>query len=177
MVDQQLKALLQEFERQTDDQRLHLGSGVWPANLVLPPEGPLSRDQLAVPFEHRIGLDQQQALLQPLTKTVPARFETRSQHRQDQLFTAREARCVLDSALQEPELVTQHQDFQVLFTLSLPSNREQIEQERNEKGKERAKHTNPGSETKITISLPRFSAGRAFCASSRHGWHFRAIRV
>src|SRR3712207_5945340 len=100
--------------RQAEDQLLDLGRGGWATTCVLAAESPLAADQLAVPLQDGLRLEQQEHLVQGGAWARGDPGQLGREHRQGQLLPAGEAWWLGSLTLKQPELVAQQQDLDVL---------------------------------------------------------------
>ena len=124
--------------RQAQDERLHLGGDGGPTTPLRPPVGPLASDQLAVPLQHRVRLEQEEVLLELAPRADGQPGERGGQDGQGQPLAARQPGRAL--ALQQTHLVPQHENLEVLVAVAWSSARDQVDEERHEMREHEPEH-------------------------------------
>jgi len=118
--------------RQPQDQRVHLGGESGATAPIRPAVGPRAPDQLAMPFQDRVRLEEEQVLVELVPRADGKPGERGGQDGQDQPLPAREAGRAGALALQQAHLLPQHHDLEILVTTALPRAADHVDEERHE---------------------------------------------
>ncbi len=139
--------------RQLQEQLLDLvGEGRATAGLVTP-AGPLATDQLAVPLQDGLRLEQQDAVVQSRPRAGGHVQQLAGQGREGELLPAGEAgRRAL--ALEQAHLVRQQEDLQVLVAVGPTPDADEVDEERHEMHEHEPAHEVPPP-LSITSRRPR----------------------
>jgi hypothetical protein len=118
--------------REPEDERFHLGWDGRSTTRIHSPIGPLAPDQLAVPREDRVRLEEEQVLVEPGARAGGQPGQRRSQDGEGELLAVREPGRAGALALEQAHLVPQHEDLEVLLAVAAPRAKDQIDEERDE---------------------------------------------
>jgi hypothetical protein len=108
-----------------------------------PPEGLLAPDQVPMPLQDRVGLEQEHVSVELLPRAGGQPDERGSQDSQGQLLPAREAERVALLALQQAHLVSEHEDLQLLVAALHPPRDEQVNKVCDEMRDHEPEHVTP----------------------------------
>ncbi len=129
--------------RQPEDEGLDLGRDGRAAAGVPPPECPLAPDQLAVPAQDRLGLEEEHIAVELVPRADGQPRERGGQDGQGQPLPAREAGRAGALALQQAHLVPQHEDLEVLVAVAPPRADHQVNEECGEVCEHEPEHASP----------------------------------
>ncbi len=130
------RVFLGEAQEQQFNLRTDARSAVW--YLVL--ERPFSPNKLAMPLQVRVGFEQEYNLTESVASIGRQSCHFTSEDEQRALLPPRNARWVGLLALENPQLLAQEKNFEVLVMVSLPAQSDEVEQQRERLGEKKEKH-------------------------------------
>jgi hypothetical protein len=102
--------------RHSDNQRLYIVLHSWPPTATRVLERPFPADKLAVPFQHRVRLDEQNRFASYLMKAPCLCVQPIGEGDEPELFGTRQARLGFGFTFEDPELLPKESNLEIFFS-------------------------------------------------------------
>lgn len=117
------------FLRQAENQRFKLKTRGWSAQSGLLLDGPFPPYKLAVPLQQRVGLEEENNLTEAAASAEGQSRQFAGKNNQGVFLPSRNPLSVRLFALENPELLPQENDFDILVMLTSTTHPDEVEQE------------------------------------------------
>jgi hypothetical protein len=104
-------------------------------------EGPFAADEIAVPAQDSVWLEQEQQLVQLGFCVATEAHKFVGKESKSKLLPARNAEWLRMMSLQDTQLLAQQQDFEVLVVLGASGDGEEVEQQRDDLREKKVEHS------------------------------------
>ncbi len=101
--------------RDPDNQCLHIARHSWPSASMPVLERPFPADEVSMPFQHRVRLNEQNRFAQRLMKPLALHLQTSGEGDKYQLFGTRQSRLGFGFTFEHPELLPKKGNLEIFF--------------------------------------------------------------